>query len=150
MLLDGELVAPDDRGAPSFSLLQRRMHVQRPAPALIEQVRVDYLAFDLLALDADIPLDDPYTSRRIELRLDDGARVWVPPNWSLTDHDAEQLLHTAAESGMEGIVCKEGRLDLRAGPLLGLDESGPAPDDGGDHRRGRPPGPAPTRPPSAV
>ncbi|MEU3010097.1 non-homologous end-joining DNA ligase [Nocardia asteroides] len=111
MLLDGELVAPDDRGAPSFSRLQRRMHVQRPAPALIEQVRVDYLAFDLLALDADNLLDDPYTSRRTELaelRLDDGARVRVPPNWSLTDHDAEQLLHTAAEAGLEGIVCKKG------------------------------------------
>ncbi|MEU3010092.1 hypothetical protein [Nocardia asteroides] len=36
-----------------------------------------------------------------ELRLDDGARMRVPPNWSLTDHDAEQLLHTAAaESGL--------------------------------------------------
>ncbi|MFE6922940.1 hypothetical protein ACFVAV_18070 [Nocardia sp. NPDC057663] len=36
-----------------------------------------------------------------------GARVRVPPNWSLDDHDAEQLLHTAAGTGLEGIVCKK-------------------------------------------
>lgn len=75
--------------------------VQRPAPALVEQVRVDF-GFDLLALDDDILLDEPYTSRRAELadlRIDDGARVRVPPTWPLADHDAEQLLHTAAQVG---------------------------------------------------
>lgn len=51
ILLDGELVALDDRGAPSFSRLQQRMHVQRPAPALIEQVRFNYIVFDLLGID---------------------------------------------------------------------------------------------------
>ncbi|MGW6730223.1 non-homologous end-joining DNA ligase [Nocardia sp. NPDC055029] len=109
ILLDGELVAPDKSGAPSFSLLQRRMHVGRPAAALIEQVRVDYIGFDLLALDDDILLDDPYTSRRAELadlRIDDGARMRIPPSWSLAEHDAEQLLHAAAEAGLEGILSK--------------------------------------------
>ncbi|UGT58697.1 non-homologous end-joining DNA ligase [Nocardia asteroides] len=109
MLLDGELVAPDDRGAPSFARLQRRMHVQRPLPALIAEVRVDYVAFDLLALDEDVLFEDPYSSRRAELtgvRIDDGARVRVPPNWSLADTDADQLLHAAAENGLEGIVSK--------------------------------------------
>ncbi|MFD3427693.1 ATP-dependent DNA ligase [Nocardia fluminea] len=47
MLLDGELVAPDHRCAPSFFRLQRRMHVQRPAPSLIDQVRVHLMVFDL-------------------------------------------------------------------------------------------------------
>lgn len=112
LLIDGELVALDAAGAPSFSRLQRRMHVQRPAPALLEQVRVDYLGFDLLALDDDILLADPYSSRRAELaeladlRLDDGVHVRVPPNWSLAEVDAERLLHTAAETGLEGIVSK--------------------------------------------
>ncbi|MFI5501112.1 non-homologous end-joining DNA ligase [Nocardia asteroides] len=109
LTLDGELVAPDHHGAPSFSRLQQRMHVTHPTPSLIEDVRVDYIGFDLLALDDDILLGDPYSSRRAELtdlRIDDAARVRVPPSWSLAEVDAAQLLETAAEVGLEGIVCK--------------------------------------------
>ncbi|MFI6225300.1 non-homologous end-joining DNA ligase [Nocardia salmonicida] len=111
MLLDGEFVAPDARGAPSFSRLQRRMHVQRPAPSLIEQVRVDYMVFDLLGVDEEVLFDDPYRTRRAELAdltLDDGERVRVPPMWSLAETGAEELLRVAADSGLEGIVCKRG------------------------------------------
>lgn len=111
MMLDGELIAPDDRGAPSFSRLQRRMHVQRPVPSLIEQVRADLMVFDLLGVDEEVLFDDPYRTRRAELadlRLDDGARVRVPPMWSLADTGAEELLRVAADSGLEGIVCKRG------------------------------------------
>ncbi|MEV0436519.1 non-homologous end-joining DNA ligase [Nocardia sp. NPDC050413] len=111
LLLDGELVAPDERGAPSFSRLQQRMHVQRPTPALIEQVRVDYLVFDVLGVDEEVLFEDAYRTRRAELAdltLDDGARVRVPPMWSLTDTSAEELLRVATDSGLEGIVCKHG------------------------------------------
>ncbi|MBC7301408.1 MAG: hypothetical protein H5T78_10680 [Nocardia sp.] len=111
MMLDGELIAPDDRGAPSFSRLQRRMHVQRPMPSLIEQVRVDLMVFDLLGVDDQVLFDDPYRTRRAELadlRLDDGERVRVPPIWSLADTGAVELLRVAADSGLEGIVCKHG------------------------------------------
>ena len=111
MLLDGELVAPDDHGAPSFSRLQRRMHVRRPSALLIDQVRVDYIVFDLLGVDDQSLLDDPYRTRRAELAdltLDDGEHVRVPPMWSLAETDAEELLRIAADSGLEGIVCKHG------------------------------------------
>ncbi|MFD8098178.1 non-homologous end-joining DNA ligase [Nocardia fluminea] len=111
MLLDGELVAPDARGAPSFSRLQRRMHIQRPAPSLIDQVRVDYIVFDLLGVDDQVLFDDPYRTRRAELAeltLDDGERVRVPPTWSLTETSADELLRVAADSSLEGIVCKRG------------------------------------------
>ncbi|WP_455645637.1 ATP-dependent DNA ligase [Nocardia fluminea] len=87
------------------------MHVQRPAPALIDQVRVDYLVFDLLAVDDQVLLEDPYRTRRAELAdltLDDGERVRGPPMWSLTETGAEELLRVAADSGLEGIVCKRG------------------------------------------
>ncbi|MEU5405178.1 non-homologous end-joining DNA ligase [Nocardia asteroides] len=117
LMFDGELVAPDERGAPSFALLQRRMHVQRPKQALIAEVRVDYIAFDVLAVDTETLFDDPYSSRRAQLTdlgIDDGARVRVPPNWSLADTDADQLLHAAADTGLEGIVSK--RADSRYEP----------------------------------
>jgi bifunctional non-homologous end joining protein LigD len=47
LILDGELTAfGEDR--PSFALLQRRLHVTRPAPALVAAVPVTFIAFDLL------------------------------------------------------------------------------------------------------
>ncbi|MGW5575481.1 non-homologous end-joining DNA ligase [Nocardia thailandica] len=109
LVLDGELVAPDATGAPSFSRLQRRMHVLAPTPALIGQVRVDYMLFDLLGLDGRPLLRVPYRERRARLEglgLDDGARVRVPPAWALADVGAEELMARSAAAGLEGIVCK--------------------------------------------
>ncbi|MEU4599921.1 ATP-dependent DNA ligase [Nocardia sp. NPDC023988] len=67
--------------------------------------------FDLLGIDDHVLLEDPYRTRRAELAdltLDDGARVRVPPFWSLTDTSAGELLRVSADSGLEGIVCKRG------------------------------------------
>jgi bifunctional non-homologous end joining protein LigD len=47
LILDGE-IAVFDGGSPSFAQLQRRMHVGRPASALVAAVSVTYVAFDLL------------------------------------------------------------------------------------------------------
>ncbi|MGF0315828.1 hypothetical protein [Nocardia fluminea] len=48
----------------------------------------DYIVFDLLGVDDQVLLDDPYRTRRAELAdltLYDGERVRVPPMWSLTE-----------------------------------------------------------------
>src|SRR5207248_2394513 len=50
LVLDGEIVALDPTGAPSFSLLQQRMHVRTPSPALRERVPVQLYVFDVLHL----------------------------------------------------------------------------------------------------
>ncbi|MGW5312874.1 ATP-dependent DNA ligase [Nocardia thailandica] len=109
MVLDDELVAPGPGGAPSFSRLQRRMHVRAPSQVLIGQVRVDYMVFDLLGLDDEPLLSTAYQQRRArldDLGLDDGARVRVPPVWPLDLFGAEELLRVSAQAGLEGIVCK--------------------------------------------
>ena len=52
-VLDGEIVAFDGEGRPSFAALQRRMHVAVPAQArkLTKDTPVTYVVFDLLWLD---------------------------------------------------------------------------------------------------
>ncbi len=52
-VLDGEIVAQDDRGRPNFQLLQRRMHVNdaRAIARLSVAVPVSYYVFDLLGFD---------------------------------------------------------------------------------------------------
>jgi bifunctional non-homologous end joining protein LigD len=109
-ILDGEIVAFDENGRPSFQRLQLRMgltspmSIQRRAP----QTPVTYEIFDLLELDGEPTLDLRYEERRRLLReLDlDG------PNWQTPAHrigDGTALLEAARGRGLEGVVAK--RLD---------------------------------------
>lgn len=50
-VLDGEIVALGPDGVPSFSLLQRRMHVLRPTAQLRNEVATSYYVFDVLDID---------------------------------------------------------------------------------------------------
>ncbi|MFL6054404.1 MAG: DNA polymerase LigD, partial [Actinoallomurus sp.] len=50
-VVDGEVVAFDERGLPSFQRLQHRMHVEDPDARLIRRVPVHFVAFDLVYLD---------------------------------------------------------------------------------------------------
>ncbi|MDH3706573.1 MAG: non-homologous end-joining DNA ligase [Acidimicrobiia bacterium] len=110
-ILDGEVVALDDDGRPSFSALQRRMHVADRAEAARRSadVPVAYQVFDLLHFDRHdltrLPLAD---RRRLLEELIDGG-----PAWRVTEQfdDGAALLAHAAEHRLEGIVAK--RLDSR-------------------------------------
>ncbi|MBW4720285.1 non-homologous end-joining DNA ligase [Saccharothrix sp. SC076] len=100
-VLDGEVVALDDRGRPDFGLLQ-----QRSAP-LARPTRVAYFVFDLLHLDHRSLLTAPYTERRAlltALALPGEHAVQVPPYWLDTSPDT--LLHVADQHGLEGIMVK--------------------------------------------
>jgi bifunctional non-homologous end joining protein LigD len=109
MVFDGEIIAFDDQGVPSFSLLQQRMHVQAPSPALVARVPVRLHLFDLLYLGGRPVLDRPYTRRREELDglgVDDEVAT-TPPYWA--DDAGRDLMRVAADLGLEGVVAK--RLD---------------------------------------
>jgi bifunctional non-homologous end joining protein LigD len=113
LVLDGEIVATDDRGVPSFERLQQRMNVGRPTPELIATVPVAYVVFDVLQIDDTPALDLPYRDRRRLLDAldlasspDEGSRIQVSP---VIEGDAEQAWAMAEAMDLEGVVAK--RLD---------------------------------------
>jgi bifunctional non-homologous end joining protein LigD len=106
LVLDGEIVALDPAGAPSFSLLQQRMHVRTPNPALLARVPVRLYLFDVLHQASQSTVDIPYTRRREllgDLAIDDGVAS-TPPWWA--DEAGGDLMRAAAELGLEGVVAK--------------------------------------------
>ncbi|TLG05375.1 hypothetical protein FEK35_19660 [Nocardia cyriacigeorgica] len=68
LTLDGEIIAQTATGAPSFALLQRRMHVVRPTTQLIAAVPVQLHLFDNLTDGADSLTALPYLQRRERLQ----------------------------------------------------------------------------------
>jgi len=109
-VLDGEIVALDDSGRPSFGRLQRRMNLQDPAQVatLVGEVPVRYVVFDLLELNGTDVTRVPYRQRRElleQLEIDSPVAV-VPPNFVGQAEAAERFSRT---HGLEGVVAK--RLD---------------------------------------
>lgn len=105
-VLDGEIVAFDERGRPSFERLQRRMHVRNPERRLVSEVPVLYAIFDLLWLDGRLLTGEPLGERRGRLeRL--GLRG---TNWQtsplLPGAPDEELLAACRTVGLEGYVGK--------------------------------------------
>jgi bifunctional non-homologous end joining protein LigD len=114
-VLDGELVAFDEQGRPSFERLQQRIH-QTDANVVRRRMKshpVTYVLFDLLHLDGHDLTAEPYRRRRELLEgLGLQGERWQTPGYSI-GHAAE-LLAASAEQGLEGIVLK--RLDSRYAP----------------------------------
>ena len=114
-VLDGEIVAFDEAGRPSFERLQRRMHVTTPSAVrrLQASMPVVYAIFDLLYLDGHSLMELPYTERRARLEeLDLQGRAWrVPPVFA---GEGARLLEATGAQGIEGVVAK--RLDSRYEP----------------------------------
>jgi bifunctional non-homologous end joining protein LigD len=114
-ILDGEIIAFDEDGRPSFEALQPRMHQRGEAAVrrLMQSTPITYVVFDLLWQDGHSLMELPYLERRERLRelALEGER-WRTPE--LQVGDGSGLLAATAELGMEGIVGK--RLDSRYTP----------------------------------
>ncbi|PRB13952.1 non-homologous end-joining DNA ligase, partial [Microbacterium sp. MYb62] len=115
-IVDGEIVAFDVHGRPSFSLLQNRMHLTRPREIEREVVRtpVVYMLFDLLRLDGHDLTGLPLRERRTLLEdviADLDAPVQIPPVFD----DVDAALAASREFGLEGVVVKDPRSRYRPG-----------------------------------
>lgn len=105
-VLDGEIVAFDERGRPSFERLQRRMHVRGPNRLLMAEVPVLYVVFDLLWLDGRLLTGEPFVERRRQLEaLGLGGPNWRVSNLAPGPPD-DDLLAACRQLGLEGYVGK--------------------------------------------
>jgi bifunctional non-homologous end joining protein LigD len=116
LLLDGEVVALDEAGRPSFQRLQQRARLRRGPDirhATVENP-VTYYAFDLLGVD-DFDLRPlPLSTRKALLRK------LLPPAGVIRflDHfenEGELLYEQVQTLGLEGIVAKRADSPYRAG-----------------------------------
>lgn len=97
VILDGEAVALDESGVPSFSEMQNRAR----------STRVEFWAFDILHLDGRSLLRAKYSDRRKLLEaLADGGGLIVP---ELLPGDGPEAMEYARKKRWEGVVAK--RLD---------------------------------------
>ncbi len=106
-VLDGEVVALDERGRPSFQRLQGRMHLTRAAD--VETVRagtpVTGIFFDALALDGRDLRDLPLEARKECLALVVPARGVICYGEHVLEH-GKAFYEAASEQRIEGIVAK--------------------------------------------
>jgi bifunctional non-homologous end joining protein LigD len=115
MILDGELVAFDAAGKPSFAALQDRaqLKTERDIAAADRNAPVAFVAFDLLHFAGIDLTQAPYRDRRRYL-----AQCLLPSSRVQLVHAAEdglELQHAALALGFEGVVGKRKDSRYEAG-----------------------------------
>jgi bifunctional non-homologous end joining protein LigD len=127
VILDGEVVALDERGRPAgFQRLQSRIHLTgaRDVARVEQEQPVAFMAFDLLRVGTRDLCARPLTERRRELealmkplrpkRSDGGS----PPILRLSEQvagDARALNERARAEGWEGLIAKDASSSYQAG-----------------------------------
>jgi len=106
LLVDGEVIALNERGLPDFRVLQHRMHLRnaKEVARLVKSVPATLMVFDLLRLDGADLAERPLEERRAlleELPLADST--WQVP---AAYDDGDMLFDATRQQGLEGVVSK--------------------------------------------
>jgi bifunctional non-homologous end joining protein LigD len=106
LLVDGEVIALNERGVPDFRVLQHRMHLRNATEVarLVKSVPATLMVFDLLRLDGVDLADRPLEERRAlleELPLAD-SKWQVPAAYD----DGDMLFDATLQQDLEGVVSK--------------------------------------------
>lgn len=113
LVVDGEIIALNERGLPDFRTLQDRMHVRKASTAarLADSVPATYMVFDLLRLDGEDLTGLPLEERRSRLQ-GLGMTGWqVPASYD----DGQMLFEATLAQDLEGIVSKRRSSRYRPG-----------------------------------
>src|SRR5207253_3018074 len=115
VILDGEIVALDEKGRPSFEEIQQRMGLTSGSEIRrkMKDVPVTYMAFDLLWQDGHSLMERMYTDRRKalgQLKLA-GASWQTPPS---EKGGGQAMKEASARAGLEGVMAK--KLDSKYEP----------------------------------
>jgi DNA ligase-1 len=112
VILDGELLVHDPtdplRALP-FTAMQRRLGRKTPDAAILAEAPAQFVAYDALAWDGALILDEPYATRRARLE----ALAWPLPHARLapsrlaeTAEAVEEAFAAARAAGNEGLIAK--------------------------------------------
>src|SRR4029077_19825848 len=108
VILDGEIVALDEKGRPSFEEIQQRMGLTSESEIRrkMKVVPVTYMVFDLMWQDGRSLLKEPYTGRRkrLEALKLKGASWQTPPS---EKGGGPTMLAASRKAGLEGIMGKK-------------------------------------------
>ena len=108
VILDGEVVALDEKGRPSFEEIQQRMGLNSESEIRrkMKVVPVTYMIFDLMWQDGHPLLKEPYAERRRLLeRLKLAGDSWQTPPYEKGGGQA--MLEASAKAGLEGVMAKK-------------------------------------------
>ncbi|MBA3289427.1 MAG: ATP-dependent DNA ligase [Acidimicrobiia bacterium] len=108
-VVDGEIVVPDrhGRGLDFDALLQRIHPAESRVRRLAGETPASFVAFDLLALGADVLLERPLVDRRAALldALDPSPPIYITPASTERRH-AEEWFRRFEGAGLDGVVAK--------------------------------------------
>ncbi len=116
-LLDGEVLAWRDGRPDSFFKLQRRLGRKTPAPDLLSEIPVAFVAYDCLARDGRPLFEEPWRVRREELEAiaPDGGLLVSPVFRAGSPAELDALFDAARERGNEGLMLKRRDSPYQAG-----------------------------------
>lgn len=106
LLVDGEVIALNDRGVPDFRVLQHRMHLRNATEVarLVRSIPATLMVFDLLRLDGEDLTTRPLEERRALLEgLPLADSTWQVP---AAYDDGDMLFEATRQQGLEGVVSK--------------------------------------------
>ncbi len=115
VILDGEVVALDESGRPSFEQIQQRMGLtsENDVRRKMKTVPVTYMIFDLLWQDGHDLMTKAYSERRTVLgKLKLAGASWQTPPYE--QGGGAEMLQASLKSGLEGVTAK--RLDSHYEP----------------------------------
>jgi len=108
VILDGEVVALDERGRPSFEEIQQRMGLTSESEIRrkMKDVPVTYMVFDLLWQDGHPLLKERYAERRKRLAaMKLAGESWQTPPFE--QGGGQAMLDASRQGGLEGVMAKK-------------------------------------------